>query len=127
MRFFLTRYPIRVYNQSTLTGYLTREGLYERKLSKLHGAKKAEERSGKAGYREPLEPHRRTDRGDSEMVEEDRYCDDVLIQLSAVDKAIKGLANLVLDAHMHTCLVENIRSGNEGIIDEIVDLFKRFQ
>ena len=65
--------------------------------------------------------------GIRKMVEEDRYCDDVLIQLSAVEKAIKGLANLVLDAHMHTCLVENIRSGNEGIIDEIVDLFKRFQ
>ncbi|MDE5896666.1 MAG: metal-sensing transcriptional repressor [Clostridia bacterium] len=61
------------------------------------------------------------------MVEEDRYCDDILIQLSAVDKAIKGLANLMLDAHMHTCVIENIKSGNYAVVDEIAELFKRFQ
>ncbi len=61
------------------------------------------------------------------MVEEDRYCDDVLIQLSAVDKAIKALANMLLDAHMHTCLVEHIKAGRLEAVDEIVDLFKRFQ
>lgn len=61
------------------------------------------------------------------MVEEDRYCDDVLIQLSAVDKAIKALANMLLDAHMHTCLVEQVKAGRLDAVDEIVDLFKRFQ
>lgn len=61
------------------------------------------------------------------MVEEDRYCDEVLIQLSAVDKAVKALANMILDAHMHTCLVENIRAGKLEAVDEVVDLFKRFQ
>lgn len=61
------------------------------------------------------------------MIEENRYCDDVLIQLSAIDKSIKSLANLVLDHHMHTCLIENIERGNYAVVDEIVDLFKRFQ
>ena len=61
------------------------------------------------------------------MVEEDRYCDEVLIQLSAVDKAIKALANMLLDAHMHTCLVEHIKAGELEAVDEVVDLFKRFQ
>lgn len=61
------------------------------------------------------------------MVLNDRYCDDILIQLSAVDKSIKSLANMMLDAHMHTCLIENIKAGNNDIVDEIVDLFKRFQ
>ena len=61
------------------------------------------------------------------MVEEDRYCDEVLIQLSAVDKAIKALANMLLDAHMHTCLVEHIKAGEIDAVDEVVDLFKRFQ
>lgn len=65
--------------------------------------------------------------GIKRMVEEDRYCDDILIQLSAVDKAIKSLANLMLERHMHTCLIENIESGNYKVVDEIVDLFKRFQ
>ena len=65
--------------------------------------------------------------GIKEMIANDRYCDDVLIQLSAVDKSIKSLANLVLDKHMHSCLIENIKNDNYEVIDEIVDLFKRFQ
>ena len=65
--------------------------------------------------------------GIKSMVEEDRYCDDILIQLSAADKAIKALANVLLDAHMHTCLVEHIKAGDTQAIDEIVDLFRRFQ
>lgn len=65
--------------------------------------------------------------GIGRMVEEDRYCDDILIQLSAVDKAIKGLANAILDTHMHTCMIEEIQRGNTAAVDEIVDLFRRFQ
>ena len=65
--------------------------------------------------------------GIKNMINENRYCDDVLIQLSAVDKSIKSLANVILDNHMHTCLVENVQAGNIAVVDEIVDLFKRFQ
>ncbi|MCH5172398.1 MAG: metal-sensing transcriptional repressor [Erysipelotrichales bacterium] len=65
--------------------------------------------------------------GIKNMVEDDRYCDDILIQLSAIDKSIKSLANLILDNHMHTCLIDNIKEDNYEVIDEIVDLFKRFQ
>ncbi len=65
--------------------------------------------------------------GVKNMILEDRYCDDILIQLSAIDKSVKGLANLLLSTHMHSCLVEKINNGELEIIDEIVDLFKRFQ
>ncbi len=65
--------------------------------------------------------------GISKMLDEDRYCDDILIQLSAVDKSVKGLANIVLDNHMHTCLIEHINNGDYEIIDDIVNLVKRFQ
>lgn len=65
--------------------------------------------------------------GIKNMVESDRYCNDVLIQLAAIDKSIKGLANFVLDSHMHTCMVEHIKEGELGVIDEIVDFFKMFQ
>ena len=65
--------------------------------------------------------------GVMKMIEDDRYCDDVLIQLSAVNKSIKSLANTILDEHMHSCLVHSIKDGNLEAIDEIVDLFKRFQ
>ena len=65
--------------------------------------------------------------GIKKMIDEDRYCDDVLIQLSAIDKSIKSLANVILESHMHSCLIENIQAGNLEVVDEIVDLFKRFQ
>lgn len=65
--------------------------------------------------------------GIMKMIEDDRYCDDVLIQLSAVDKSIKSLANSILEEHMHSCVIESLKNGNEEAIDEIIDLFKRFQ
>lgn len=65
--------------------------------------------------------------GVKNMIENDRYCDEVLIQLSAIDKSIKSLANLILDEHMHSCLIEKIKNGNYEEIDNIIDLFKRFQ
>ena len=64
--------------------------------------------------------------GIGKMIEDDRYCADVLIQLSAVDKAVKSLAAVLLEGHMHSCLVEDIRAGKEDAVGEIVELFKRF-
>ncbi len=64
--------------------------------------------------------------GVKKMIEEDRYCDDVLIQLAAVMSAVKSLAGVVLDRHMHTCVVENIKAGDLSVIDELAELFKRF-
>ena len=65
--------------------------------------------------------------GIKNMINDNRYCDDILIQLSAIDKSIKSLANHILDNHMHTCLIEHIENKDYEIIDEIVDLFRRFQ
>lgn len=66
-------------------------------------------------------------RGISNMITNDRYCDEILIQLSAIDKSIKSLANFILDKHMKSCVKENLLNGNDTVLDEIVDLFKRFQ
>ncbi len=65
--------------------------------------------------------------GVKRMIEEDRYCDDVLIQLSAIDRSVKSLAGAILERHMHSCLVEGVREGDLSVIDEIVELFKRYQ
>ena len=51
-------------------------------------------------------------RGVKKMIEEDRYCDDVLIQLSAIDKSVKSLANHILENHMQTCVLKDLESGN---------------
>ena len=61
------------------------------------------------------------------MVEEDSYCDDILIQLSAASKALKSLANSIAERHMNTCVVREIKNGNTEIISEVINLFKRFQ
>jgi len=65
--------------------------------------------------------------GIQKMIDEDRYCDDVLIQLSAANQAIKSLANHIIEKHMHSCVLREIKNGNEEVLDEIVNLFKRFQ
>jgi len=64
--------------------------------------------------------------GISNMIYNDRYCDDILIQLSAIDKSIKSLAAVILDSHMHNCLTKSIIDGDTSKIDEIVELFRRF-
>ena len=66
-------------------------------------------------------------RGVKKMIEEDRYCDDVLIQLSAINKSIKSLANHILENHMQNCVYNDLEKGNYEIIDEVVNLFRRFQ
>lgn len=65
-------------------------------------------------------------RGVQKMVDNDRYCEELLTQLSAADHAIKSLAYIILNRHLHSCVVENIEAGNHQVIDEIVDLFKKF-
>ncbi len=65
--------------------------------------------------------------GVGRMVEEDRYCADILTQLAAIEKAVKSLAALMLDSHIHTCIAENIQSGNTDCVEEIAQLFRKFQ
>ena len=59
------------------------------------------------------------------MISEDRYCDDILIQLAALNKSIKSLGNKLLKTHLETCVVENIKNDHLEIIDEVIDLFGR--
>lgn len=64
--------------------------------------------------------------GVKRMVEEDRYCEDIITQLSAVDKSVKSLVALLLEKYMHGCLVDSVRGGDMRVVDEIIELFKRF-
>lgn len=66
-------------------------------------------------------------KGIKKMIEEDRYCDDILIQLAAVDKSVKSLARVILENHMYTCITERFEKGELDVIDEVVELFRRFE
>ncbi|OUO34329.1 metal-sensing transcriptional repressor [Olsenella sp. An290] len=64
--------------------------------------------------------------GIRQMVEEDRYCGDVLTQLAAVESAVKAISREVMRDHLETCVVERVRAGDEEVIDEVMGLFKKF-
>ena len=66
-------------------------------------------------------------KGIKQMIEDDRYCDDVLIQIAAISKAIKSLGNNVLENHLRTCVVRDIKNGNTEIIDDVMCLIKKLQ
>ena len=66
-------------------------------------------------------------RGIAKMVEEDRYCVDVLTQVSAIQSALDALALQLLESHTKGCVRSAIRSGNgEAAIDELMTVVKRF-
>jgi len=64
-------------------------------------------------------------RGLRRLVEQDAYCDDVLAQVAAARSALANAALLVLEHHMHHCLIDRLQSGDDSIIDELMTTFKR--
>ena len=64
--------------------------------------------------------------GIKKMIEDDRYCEDILTQLSAVDKAVQSLSSVILERHMYSCIKKEMSSGNLEVVDEIMQLFRRF-
>ena len=65
-------------------------------------------------------------KGVKKMISEDAYCNDVLVQLSAIENSVKSLSNLLLEKHLYTCIARDLENGKIDTIDEIVSLFKRF-
>lgn len=64
-------------------------------------------------------------RGINKMVEDDRYCDDIMIQISAVSSALKSLGQEILLNHMKTCMVDDINNKKYDTIDEVMELCRR--
>lgn len=65
-------------------------------------------------------------KGITKMIEEDAYCNDVLIQLSAVKNSVKSLSSHVLENHLYMCVTRDLENGDLDSIDELISLFKRF-
>ena len=62
--------------------------------------------------------------GVRKMVEEDKYCVDILRQTYAVRKAIEKLEALILENHLHGCVAEGIRDGrDDAVIEELMQLY----
>lgn len=59
-------------------------------------------------------------RGIKKMVENDVYCPDILIQVSAVNAALNSFNKVLLAEHIRTCVAEDIKEGKDETIDELV-------
>lgn len=59
-------------------------------------------------------------RGIRGMVENDAYCPDILVQSAAVNAAVNAFNKELLASHIRTCVADDIRRGNDGVIDELV-------
>ncbi|MEM5948110.1 metal-sensitive transcriptional regulator [Spirochaetia bacterium 38H-sp] len=64
-------------------------------------------------------------RGIKKMIEEDVYCDGILNQITSVRAALSGVSTLLLDAHIRSCVKEQIMSGEEGVIPELIATIRR--
>ena len=65
--------------------------------------------------------------GIEQMIINDRYCDDVLIQISSTTNALKSLGNEILKSHMKTCMVKDIKDEKYEVIDDVLDLFSKLK
>ena len=58
-------------------------------------------------------------RGVKKMLEEERYCVDILTQVSAIQSALNGFNRVLLSSHIKSCVVEDIKGGREEAVDEL--------
>lgn len=58
-------------------------------------------------------------RGIQKMIEEDAYCNDVLIQSAAVNAAMNAFNRELLASHIRSCVARDLREGNDEVIDEL--------
>ena len=61
------------------------------------------------------------------MIEDNRYCGDILIQISAVESALQSLGYVILEEHLMTCVAEGVRQGDTQILAEALELMKKLK
>jgi len=58
------------------------------------------------------------------MIEQDQYCVDVLKQTYALRRAIEKLERIMLDGHLHSCVIAGVKDGREEqVLSELLDLY----
>ena len=65
--------------------------------------------------------------GIAKMLEENRYCGDILTQVAAVESALQSFGYTVLQEHMETCVADGLRAGDMGILEEALGLIKKLK
>ena len=65
--------------------------------------------------------------GISKMIEENRYCSDVLTQIAAVEKALEQVGYIILEEHMKSCVVDDIKKDDFSSLEESIELMKKLK
>lgn len=64
-------------------------------------------------------------RGIKKMLENDAYCTDILTQVSAVQSALNSFSKEILEEHVRTCVVDDIKVGKEEVIDDLLKTIRK--
>ena len=64
-------------------------------------------------------------RGVKGMVENDVYCTDILVQVSAITAALNAFNKELMASHIRTCVAEDIRRGDDSTIEELVSTLQK--
>lgn len=59
------------------------------------------------------------------MLENNAYCPDILVQASAASAALNAFSKELLVSHLHTCVINDIRAGNDEVVDELVTTLQK--
>lgn len=115
----LAKYPYRVYNVC-----IKEEHYMSENKECCHRTKERSEKE----YRDLINRLSRVEgqiRGIKRMVEENAYCPDILIQVSAANAALNSFNKALLAEHIRTCVADDIRNGREDTTDELVAVLKK--
>ena len=64
-------------------------------------------------------------RGINKMIADDRYCVDILMQVASVQASLNAFNRELLASHIKSCVVDDIRNGNDYAVDELCELLKK--
>ena len=64
-------------------------------------------------------------RGIRGMLERDAYCPDILAQAAAANAALNAFSRELLSSHIRSCVVNDVRAGNDEIVDELMDTLQK--
>lgn len=64
-------------------------------------------------------------RGIKKMVEDERYCIDIITQVSAVNSALNSFSKVILNDHIKSCVVEDIKAGNDNKVEELCSTLQK--
>lgn len=65
--------------------------------------------------------------GVNKMIEENRYCGDILTQIAAIEKALEQVGYIILKDHMTSCVVDDIKKDDFTSLEESIELMKKLK